>query len=596
MSCQHAYHDPRVSCPHPAVGATGRCLWHNPSVTKGEPYVRALFQRADAGAPDWSEAHLASLDLHGLRLAGRRLVRADLRDAILDGADLAGADLSHAILRRTTARRAILRGADLTGADLTGANLTGADLRDAKLTGALLDTTALQGADLRGADLEGARVIDFRWNRLTRFQGIQGIDPESAADGDDDATQVFLAPVAMGEDDLDTPTRLGVEAGDDLARTRIFRPGVLPLAPLPVATTTVAAPMPPAPAAAPRRLHHLLIPVLTAFLTGGGIVALSLHRKIDPQDLRPRLAEAESRLRAAEAQRKADLAQVDAERENGRNLSADLATSRAALAAGAEERGRLSAQLLDREAELGRLRDASDRAEVLAVKVSELDVLNRDLAGASARQDRLSRILADGVDRFRDQSTRLAGELESVKERARLLDETQKDLARTKTELASARQERDALQGLYQQAHKDLATAKSDIERYLGRIHATQFQGLLTDDSGSPLHPVTLGKPLSLGGDYLVSLAIDKADPKAAVSRALAVRLVVQRPSAAANPDATVVLYDSEQRPLRRLSYSFPHVDDGAPFMTAATTIACDRQPAFARLILAPGEEKVAAR
>ncbi len=594
MTCQHGFHDPRVACPHQEVGQSGRCLWHNPAVAKSEPYVRALFNRADAGHPVWSEAHLAGLDLRDARLSGRDLSRADLRDAVLDGADLTGADLTGACLRRAGARRVILQGARLAGADLTGANLTGADLRDADLTGVILDATSLLGADLRGADLAGARVIDFRWNRLTRFQGIRGLDHHPEGADDDDATQVFLAPVAMGEEDLDTPTRLALDRPDDAARTRIFRFGAL--AP---AAETVAAEVPPPAilATAPRRLRHLLIPVLAAFLTGGAIASLSIHRTRNTDDTAQRLTEAEQRLRAADSQRTADLAQLAGEQASGRTLAADLATARAALAASGAERGRLAEQVLVREAELGRLRDAADRAEVLALKVAELDVLNRDLAGASARQDHLSRILADGVDRFRGENAVMSTELASTRERARLLEVTQADLARTKQELAAARQERDALQGLYQGAHRDLATAKADIERYLGRIHATQFQGLLTDDSGSPLHPVVLGKPISLGGDFLVSLSIDKAEASASgASRALSVRLVVQRPAASANPDATVVLYDAEQRPLRRLSYSFPHVDAGAPFMAATSTIACDRPAAFARLILAPGEEKVAAR
>ena len=596
MTCQHAFQDPRVSCPHRAIGTTGLCLWHNSAVAKTEPYVKALFQQADALRASWSEAHLVGLDLRAARLAGRDLSRTDLRDATLDGADLTGTDLTGACLRRANIRRAVLRGANLAGADLTGTNLTGADLRGANLTGALLDTTALHNADLRDADLAGARVVDFRWNRLTRFQGIKGFDLHDGNDEDGDTTQIFLAPVAMGEDDLDTPARLSLERTEDLARTRIFRLGS-PAVPA-AAVETLAAPAPPAlpPIPSSHRLRHLLIPVLAAFLAGGAVASLAVHRSRPTNDLAQRLVEAERLVKTGETQRVADLAQLASEQQAGRALASELATARAAIAAGAAERARLGDQALEREAELGRLRNAADRAEVLAMKVTELEVLNRDLAGASARQDHLSRILADGVDRFRGENTRLASDLSQTKERARLLDEAQTDLARTKQELASARQERDALQGLYQQAHRDLAVAKTDIERYLGRIHATQFQGLLTDDAGSPLHAITLGKPISLGGDFLVSLSVDKADPSATVSRALAVKLVVQRPSAAANPDATVVLYDAEQRPLRRLSYSFPHVDAGAPFMTATSTIACDRPAAFARLILAPGEEKLAAR
>jgi len=61
-------------------------------------------------------------------------------------------------------------------------------------------------------------------------------------------------------------------------------------------------------------------------------------------------------------------------------------------------------------------------------------------------------------------------------------------------------------------------------------------------------------------------------------------------------PGDEVVLYDQDERPLRRFSYSFPHVDDGRPFVSSATTVACDRFPAFVRVQVAPGLDDLAAR
>ena len=73
------------------------------------------------------------------------------------------------------------------------------------------------------------------------------------------------------------------------------------------------------------------------------------------------------------------------------------------------------------------------------------------------------------------------------------------------------------------------------------------------------------------------------------------IQVVVQRPAAAANPEVTVVLYDRDQRPLRRLSHSFPHIDAGKPFVAVSTTVACDRFPAFARVLIAPGMDGLSA-
>jgi hypothetical protein len=82
-------------------------------------------------------------------------------------ADLQGADL----------KKADLREANLLGADLQGARLHGARLQKAYLRGADLQRAILHGADLRGANLRGssfekARVYEVKYDRSTKFRGI----------------------------------------------------------------------------------------------------------------------------------------------------------------------------------------------------------------------------------------------------------------------------------------------------------------------------------------------------------------------------------------------------------------------------------------
>ena len=593
MTCTHIGIDPRQPCPHPPVGETGLCLWHNPQVSKRASYVRDLFLQADARGVGFREANLVGIDLSTMTLPGRMFQGADLRDAVLDRSDLHGADLSETDLRRANFSQTDCRDVNFINANLTGVNFAGADLRGADLRNAILDGASMLGADLRNADLTGARISELRWNRLTRFQGIKGWDGAGTAGADDgDSTQVFLAPSALP--DLDTP-QIG-EAGAEELRTRIFRIGRTPGAraqemPPQVAGSDLVMEMPLDPLLPPRRRWPgLIIPALVgAALVAGAWGVANTRKTAEPASQVPALAR---EIDGLKKQREADLEQLRQAQERATHLADQVASLRQAGSAAESSLAQRNAELREALTDLGRLRDADDRAAALRLKVGELDVLNRDLAGATARQDRVSKILADGVDRFRSESEKLAKELTETRTRATTLEKTQGELIRTRQELAQVRQERDSLTTLYQSTHADLASAKQDLERYLARITASQLQGLLSDDTAAPLMPITSGAPISLGGDYLVTLQVDPG------SRAgnLDVKLVIQRPSAVANPDATVVLYDQNRKPLRRLSYSFPHVDAGNPFVSAAATLACDRPPKFARIILAPGIEEVATK
>lgn len=593
--CQHLFADPRHACPHSAPGESSLCIWHNAAVAKADPYVTALFLHADAllagSGPAGSafvETHLAGLDLKSQRLPGRDFTGADIRDAILDGAELSATVFARANLRRASLRHADLRGADLRGANLTGTSFAGADLREADLSGAVLDGTVLLGADLRGANLEGAQVTDFQWNRLTRFQGVRGLDAKDGPD-DGDTTQIFLAPVAL--DDLDTAERQALDRDPDLARTRIFsvgRSGSSELAP----GTTFTVPSTSSPR---RRWPWLVVPALAALLGGTGLGAClvltlrpSQPSSIDQQDVV-----------GLRAQHEADLAQLKELQERVEKTSDQLANLQQTAGADGSRVVLLRQQLTDAQADLARLLDADDRATAATLEKTELDVLNRDLAGATAKQERLAKILAEGVERYRVESDRLAGELGEARGRVAALESTQANNVRLTQKVTALTQERDALSGLYQRTHTDLVSARSDIERYLARISGTQLQGLLAEDgSKTPLVPLVLGRPVSLGGDFLVTLTVNRAPStgKPGQPPTIDLQLVVQRPAAAANPDATVVLYDEKQRPLRRIATSFPHVDQGAPFVTLGASLTCDRTPAYARIILAPGLDDVAVK
>ncbi len=137
------------------------------SITMGNIYAKANFQKTDLRA--------AYLD------------KADLSGAYFYGADLNGADLKKANLRRTDLRTADLKKADLSGADLNGADLSGTNLSRANLSRANLSAD-LSGANLNRADLNRTnlrkadlRAVDLRKARVEKnfFQKIQNYKSDS---------------------------------------------------------------------------------------------------------------------------------------------------------------------------------------------------------------------------------------------------------------------------------------------------------------------------------------------------------------------------------------------------------------------------------
>jgi hypothetical protein len=595
-SCHHLYGSEHAPCPHPAAGDGELCIWHNPAVAKSDDYVAEVLAHADELAKgDLAEFHLAGLVWAKAALPLRNLRAVDLRDAFLDGADLGGADLGGANLRRASLKRADLRGARLVGCDLTDTNLSGADLRDADLSGAILSDTVLLASDLRGANLAGARVTDFRWNRLSRFAGVKGLEAGEAR-GDGDETQTFLTPLALGDHEVSALA----ETEPALVKTRVFSP-------LPTSTSTVMAPPPdlslirpgasvPPPSPAPGRARRWPLAVAAALALavggGGGIAATRLLVHRQPAGA-PAPVPVDLAHHAADQQHEADLVEIRQLQAHERALGDDLAAAKQEAAVRRAEAEQLRTSLHESENDLVRLRSADDRATVLALKVAELQKLNGELARQSARQDELSRILADGVARLQQDNQRVTAERDQHlidEKRTRQLDA---EATQARAELAMLKQERDSLQGQNQKLLGDLLTAQRDIERYLARVNATHLQDYLTeDDHKAPLLPVTAGSPMALSGDYLLTMRIEHGTQPGTVQ----CQVVAQRPPSATNPEVTVVLYDQEQRPLRRLAYSFPHVDDGRPFVFSTTTVACDRFPAFARVLVAPGLDDLAAR
>ncbi|MEK7412079.1 MAG: pentapeptide repeat-containing protein [Planctomycetota bacterium] len=574
--CGHRFAIERAPCPHLVPPEATLCAWHNPAVHKDDAYVARIIAAVAAQVRgDFAETQLAGLTAPGLQLAKADLRRADLRDANLDGADLSAAKLSGALLRRASLKRAKLAGADLTGCDLTGASFAGADLRGADLSGAIIDGTVFRDADATGANFTDADIRVLRWNGRARLAEAIGLPAG--------LREAVAGPSPSDSDPGADTTRIWTTA---IASPSALRPATVAASDLyaPAGPNTVRM---PAPSRRGPWIIGLSIAIALA-VAGTSVGVWGIRSAAQAPGDTQRLA---GEVAAATRQAEANLAEV-------RKLQAERAQLEDAVSIARRDLQRAKDDALVRradsedarkrlvaaETDIVRLRDASDRAAIMAIKLEDAQRLAREQANELTRQERLGAILAQGVQHLRAENGRLGKIANERVAEERRVDALMAENVRLKQENENLQTDRNGLAVREHRLSADLALSQRSIKAYLARVAEADLGQVLGDDTHQlPMLPVKAGSPIALASDYLVSLKLDRS------ADGIMAKLVVQRPAGAANPDVSVILYDAERRPLRRLGFGFQHIDAGVPFASASATIACDSFPAFARVIVSPG-------
>src|SRR4030067_1492831 len=132
---------------------------------------------------DFSKANLKKVNLKGAYLEETIFQGADLKDADFEGANLILTNLKRANLIRanfkgaqlvrTNFEGAVLDSANFGRADVSGVIFKGAYLTGTNFEGAVLYSANLIRADLRNANFEETKVIDIKYNRWSRYNGIR---------------------------------------------------------------------------------------------------------------------------------------------------------------------------------------------------------------------------------------------------------------------------------------------------------------------------------------------------------------------------------------------------------------------------------------
>ncbi len=610
--CAHPYDRERPACAQSAPGDAERCIWHNAEVDKTPAYVVELLKQAvQMSAGDCEGYHLEGLVWPGARLSGVNLRGAHLRDAVLAGADLVGADLTGADLTRTNLRAAQLDDARLAECELVETHLGSASLRRADLTGAHLAGTVLLGADLRETDMADAKVVDFQWNRLTRFSGIRGFEAEEQ--DDEEATQRYVAPVALGAHDLDTGQQLARGSDPELERPRVYRSDVLErptsdpaaaLEPIPRIPTTKR-PTPPATLSALRHLRRqtrrmaifCAAALILAMATTADVIRLRLNDRPDstaPTTALPSAPPASSPLttddRAAYRARISSLSEtvdrLEAQTQQAHE-QAERARERLATAAGRIEA--LERARRDLAVDNASLREASDRVLLLEGTLTEVRNELADQIERNRRLEQASTILARGVDTLRSDKRELEEHVygDQLANEHRIRDLSAK-VATYEQELATAKRKIDATAQRNMELESALATAEESLTAFTRRIQGTHLESLLGEAAEEqPLLQITPGRVIALGGDYLITLRVDH-EPGDGEEQHLRSELVVQGPPGERLPEVGLAFYGPDGHPLRKVAYAFPASAEARGFASAVSILSSPVFPRSARVILTP--------
>lgn len=601
--CKHRYRDRENPCPREATPGNDRCIWHNPRICKSDGYVADLLRESlpHEGA-DLEGCHLAGSQLSGVLLRKARLRGADLRDADLREADLRNADLREAILRRADLRRAKLTGACLDGCDLTDCILSEANCQEASLRGALIDGTVLLATDLRDADLGRAQIRSFAWNRLSRFNGIRGLEAQRSGSGDPNQTQAYASPFAMGSMDLSGARRgAGLHGSDpELERTRIYRSGLL-AAPAPERLASHSSPAGPAlePFTPPLPQRQELVHYRRAYrrmlaLSAAAVfiaVLTTVLSLIDHQALPERPPPPEVIVRPpppVDVPSSAQVARINDLLRDKETLQNQLDQLQRHLdderSARRQERETLHDARRMAELETARLRAEADRAVTLARRLERSERSYEETLSEARRLERMAAIMADGVRELRTERDRLQEQLgrelvdrhriNTLQDRADVLEE---DLAQARNQLARTREHNEHLE-------IDLRRSELAMQAIASRVKGTALEALLgTESDDGPRLQLRPGRPLTLGGEHLITLRVEPAEQ----SGTILVQLVIQGEPGKALPDVSVLLYGPDGRALRTLSFAFPG-QQTTSFAQASTIISCPQMPVAARVLLSP--------
>ncbi|MFW5750978.1 MAG: pentapeptide repeat-containing protein, partial [Planctomycetota bacterium] len=517
-----------------------------------------------------------------------------------------GADLT-----RTNLRAAHLDAARLAGCELVETHLGNASLRNADLTGAHLAGTVLLGSDLREADMADAEVADFQWNRLTRFSGIRGFEAEEQ--GDEEATQRYVAPVALGAHDIDTGAQMARASDPELERPRLYRSDVLErpvsdpaaaLEPIPRIPTT-RQPTPPASLSALRHMRRqtrrMAIFCAAALILAMAATADVIRLRLDdrPAPTAPptaRLPEPPTSSPLTSDDRAAYRARIRSLTDTADRLEQQVAQAhdqterageRLATAAGRIEA--LERARRDLAVDNASLREASDRVLLLEATLAEARNELAEQIDRNRRLEQASTILARGVDTLRTEKRKLEKHVygDQLANEHRIRDLSAK-VTTYEQELATVERKLDATAQRNMELEHALATAEESLTAFTRRIQGTHLESLLGEAAEEqPLLQITPGRVIALGGDYLITLRVDH-EPGEGEEQHLRSELVVQGPPGERLPEVGVAFYGPDGRPLRKVAYAFPASAEARGFASAVSILSSPVFPRSARVILTP--------
>lgn len=205
----------------------------------------------------------------------------------------------------------------------------------------------------------------------------------------------------------------------------------------------------------------------------------------------------------------------------------------------------------------------------------------------NSRLRRTAAIMADGVTRLREDNTSLSKlRDEQLVIRTRVTD-LENQLTQRDRQASEAQTQAESAKAQSARLQRELQVAYQAMAAITQRVQGTQLENLLgQSENKEPLLALEPGKPVTVGGEYLVTLTL-VPDSKAGT---VDCQIVLQAPPRRPVPDLAVILYDAEERARRKVTFGFLGERTPNGFAMANSVIPLREFPTSARILLAATE------
>ena len=225
----------------------------------------------------------------------------------------------------------------------------------------------------------------------------------------------------------------------------------------------------------------------------------------------------------------------------------------------------------------------ADLYVLLREQHNTLQERHRQLRLRTERNEDMASILSKGVQELSAREQQLSQRTFDETSLRSRIETLQNELNRHQAARKALSEELTRAQNRNEQLFADLSEASLQLEQVVSQVRGTALEQLLhSSHEEAPLVQIIPGRPITFGGDYLLTMHVNPGNQADSV----ATRLVIQGPHNEQIPDVEVIFYGSDGKPLRKMRLGFPDSDSTRGFASAHTELSMSEFPTSARMIV----------